>query len=457
MSTGSLDKIDAIIKGGLVVSPRGIKRVDIAISGGKIKEIGIDLGYEADRLIDASAKLVLPGILDIHVHPVYVDDIEHLSRVAAYGGVTTLMHFIYINAGHDVAGTLEGAIADGNRRSLLDFGLHVGFLDPNNQWHFVPEAVKLGVRSFKVFMSYAKLGQMISDYNLIAAMDLIAQHGGLILVHAESGLAIDYLEDKLMAQGEQGPHSLVVSHPAILETEAVYRASCFAAAVNCPLYIPHVAAGEAVEVIADIKATGQRIWAETCPHYLCLTEKAVDRWGTLAKIGPPLRSEADSESLWDGLRDGILDVVASDHAPKIKDPRGDLWKASFGSPGTETLLTMMYQEGYNKGRITLSRLVELLSETPAKIFGLYPAKGALEVGSDADLVIVDPAIEWTITKEELHSKANYSLFEGWRCLGRPIFSMQRGRILLENGELKAEVGQGRFLPVKELPLVYGAR
>ena len=439
---------DLLVSGGLLVSEGRIRRADVAIKEGRIAAIGDLEKSKAARIISAAGKYILPGLIDVHTHPVYLDDMGALSAAAAHGGITTLIHYAYAKPGHGLLETLHRFREEGETKSVLDFGLHGGLFDPKNQAHEIPQAVKLGVTSFKMFMTYAKLGWMTDDYQLMRTLDIIAQAGGLGMVHAENGLATDYLEDKFNAEGQDPAEVFVATRPGILEAEAVNRAICLAQVAGCPIYIPHVSAKEAVEVIAQAKARGWRVYGETCPQYLTLTGEEVFRQGPLAKIGPPLRGKEDQEALWQGLAQGVLDVIASDHAPKEKKKTDDFFQAAYGSPQVETMVEVVYEAGVNGGKITLPRLVQVMSENPAKIFGLYPRKGALAVGSDADLVIFDPQLEHTITGEGQHSNAPYTLYEGWRCLGRPVFSLQRGEVILEEGEVVAEAGRGKFLPTQ---------
>ncbi len=221
--------------------------------------------------------------------------------------------------------------------------------------------------------------------------------------------------------------------------------------MNCPLYIAHVTSARAADLIRQEQARGQRVYAETCPQYLTLTHAIIDQRGALAKIGPPIRTQADQDALWVGLRDGTLQIVSSDHAAKAKDLHGDFLSQGFGSPQMETLLPLVYDGGVNRGRISLVRLVQVLCENPARIFGLYPRKGTVAVGSDADLVVYDPGRAFTIRAENQHSKVGYTLYEGHTVLGWPEMSFQRGRRVLWNGEVVAEPGQAQFLPTLENP------
>jgi dihydropyrimidinase len=442
-------KYDLLIKGGWVITGKGIVKCDVALKGGKIGEVKKELkSAEAKKVIEASHKYVLPGIIDVHVHPVYEDDMGGVSYTAAFGGTTTLIHFAYAKPGMRLIETIEKYKEDGLKQSYLDFGLHGTLFDPASQIKEIPKAFELGVSSFKMFMTYAKLGWMTDDYHLAEAMDLISQYGGLAMVHAESGLVTDYLEDRSLRRGEDQKRVFLKTRPDILEAEGIFRALSIARVMRCPLYIVHLSTALGVEVLRQAKKEGQRVYVETCPQYLTLTDKVLQQWGAPAKIGPPLRTEKDRLALWKAIHEGVIDVIASDHAPKAKKKEDPFFEAPYGSPQAETMLTVAYDEGVNRGRIKLTRLVQLLSEMPAKIFGLYPKKGVIQKGADGDLVIFDPTRLHQIRHQTQHSKAPYTLYEGRRCRGKPVLVIQKGRILIENGEMKGEPGQGEFLKTK---------
>ena len=437
---------DLLLSGGLVVSGNGMVRSDLAIRNGQTVRMEPEIPSGAAReVIDVKGKLILPGVIDVHTHPYYEDDFEATSLTAAWGGTTTLIHYAYAFPGDRVAEAIEKAIAVARRVSYLDFGLHVGLFEVEKQYRQIPDAFQLGVRTFKMFMTYAKLGRMTTDYYLAAAMDLIAKHGGMAMVHAENGLATDYLEDKFNSEGMPAIEAFTRMRPASLEAEAINRAIAIAEVVGCPIYIPHISASRGLEPVTRARSAKQPVFAETCPQYLVLTEEDLFKWGPLAKIGPPLRTSEDNEALWRGVMDGTIDVVASDHAPKAKKRDEDFFNAAYGSPQAETLLTVLYDAGVNKGGITLPRLTQLLSERPARIFGLYPRKGTIQVGSDADLVIFDPAVRHVLTGAKQHSKAGYTLYEGRECLGQPWMTLQRGRVVLDRDRVLARPGDGQYI------------
>jgi len=441
------NQFDLLLTGGMVVTGASVRRADVGVRGGMIAAVERQLAREgAEQVVDVSGMYVFPGIIDVHVHPVYLDTVEGCSWVAAYGGTTTLLHFAYARTGDSLLQKVEEMLEDGMAHSRLDFGLHGGMFQAPRQVPEIPRVMELGVRTFKFFLTYLKQGWYTDDYQLIKGMDMLAERGGMAMVHAENGGGIDYLEDKYLKGPNASPKFFNTSRPPALEEEAVFRAISLAEVVDCPLYIPHVTAARALRPIRRAQAEGRRVFAETCPQYLTLTREIIEERGALAKIGPPIRSADDRAALWEALRDGTLQTVASDHAPKHKDIDGDFLEQPFGSPQIETLLPLTYDGGVNRGRISLVRLVQVLCENPARIFGLYPKKGTIAVESDADLVVFDPTREFTIRADNQHTNAGYTLYEERTVLGWPKMSFQRGQRVLWEGEIVAEPGRGEFLP-----------
>jgi dihydropyrimidinase len=287
---------------------------------------------------------------------------------------------------------------------------------------------------------------MTDDYWMTALMDVMAHERGLSMVHAENGLATDYLEDKYNREGRSPVDTFTDVRPDLLEAEAFNRAMLVAQVMGSALYVVHNSAAACLEPLRRAQQNGWKVWGETCPQYLSLTKETTKKFKAQAKIGPPLRTEADNEALWQGLADGTLCTVASDSAPKSKNIDDDFFAAPYGAPSIETMLRVVYHEGVNKGRITLPRLVDVLCATPAKIFGLYPKKGCLQKGSDADVVLFDPTREETISAANLHSGSGYTLYEGKQIMGAATLVMQRGNVIVEEGKLIGKPGGARFMP-----------
>jgi len=446
------DQFDRLLTDGIVVTGEGMRRADVGIQGETIVAVETDLPLEAaNEVIDVGGRYVLPGVIDVHVHPVYLDSVEDCSRVAAYGGTTTILFYAYARLGDSLLQKVKEMLEDGLANSRLDFGLHGGMFEASKQVAEIPEVFKLGVRSFKFFMPYIKEGWSTDDYHLMQAMDMLAELGGLAMVHAENGGAVDYLEDKYLTGPDASADRFVATHPAAMEEEAIFRAIRMAEVTGCPLYIPHNSTVRAIPHIRRAQKAGLLVIAETCPQYLTLTEEIIQERGALAKIGPPIRTAEDRTGLWNALADGTIEVVGTDHAPKEKDVDGNFLKQPFGSPQVETLLPLIYDGGVNTGRISPVRVAQVLCENPARLFGLYPQKGTIAVGSDADLVVFDPSREFTIHAENQHSNAGYTLYEGRTVLGWPEMTFQRGRRVLWQREVVAEPGVGQFLPTSISP------
>jgi dihydropyrimidinase len=441
------NQFDLLLVGGTVVTGKGIRRADVGVRGETVAAVEPNLPRAATReVIDVTGKYVFPGVIDAHVHPVYMDSVEDCSRIAAYGGTTTLLHFAYARTGDSLLQKVEEMLADGVAHSLLDFGLHGGMFEASRQLQDVPKVFEMGIRTFKFFMPYIKQGWTTDDYHLVKGMDILAGLGGMAMVHAENGGAIDYLEDKYLTGPDASAKYFNLTRPAAMEEEAVFRAIRMAEVTRCSLYIAHNTTARALRHIREAQEIGLPVYAETCPQYLTLTQDIIEERGALAKIGPPIRTAEDRAGLWDALAQDIIQVVATDHAPKHKDVNGNFLEQPFGSPQIETLLPLVYDGGVNTGRISVVRLAQVLCENPARIFGLYPQKGTVAVGSDADLVVFDPTREFTIRANNQHSNAGYTLYEGRSVLGWPEMSFQRGRRVLWQGEIAAEPGRGRFLP-----------
>ncbi|MBE9508412.1 MAG: amidohydrolase family protein, partial [Chloroflexi bacterium] len=325
-------QFDLLLVGGTVVTGEGMRRADVGVRGEVIATVEPDLPREgAKEVVDATGKYVFPGIIDVHVHPVYLDTVEDCSRVAAYGGTTTLLHYAYARTGDSLLQKVEEMLEDGLAHSLLDFSLHGGMFEAPKQLQDVPQVFEMGVRTFKFFMPYIKQGWTTDDYHLIKGMDMLADLGGMAMVHAENGGAIDYMEDKYLTGPSAAAKYFNITRPAAMEEEAIFRAIRMAEVMECPLYIVHNTTVRAIRHIREAQEAGMPVYAETCPQYLTLTQEIIEERGALAKIGPPIRTAEDRAGLWDALAQGTIQVVATDHAPKHKDIHGDFLEQPFGS------------------------------------------------------------------------------------------------------------------------------
>ena len=451
------------IKGGILVSGRNSKRADIYIKDGRVDRIESDgKTRPASHIIDASGKWVLPGIIDAHIHPVYADRIDTLSQAAACEGITTIIPYIgAVKAWGESRGLLDAIddfITEGENTSLVDFSIHGTLLqnDVKDSAETIPVLVEKGIMSFKTFMAYKKRGMKLEDDELLHIMSIISKQNAILAAHAENGAVIDYFESVFISAGKATPDDYPPSHPGLSEAEAIFRLLTFGKVTKCPIYIPHISAKESLAVVQLFKKWGEpEFYVETCPHYLTLTDEEMSKRGSIAKMSPPLRKQADIEEMWQAVREGLIDVIASDtagHTIKANEPLWDnIFSAPNGIPGIDTLFKVVYNDGVNSGKVTLNRLVEVMCEKPAKIFGLYPRKGIIVEGADADIVIFDPAVRSVIPARNPLLKVDYSMYAKQSCLGAAIMVLQRGNILMENGELMGNPGQGKFLPGTRVP------
>ena len=442
------DRFDTVINGGLLVYPEKTVRGSIGIRGGRIEIVSPGDDLLGEGTIDATDCYVLPGIIDPHTHPVYLDSIQDLSKTAAYGGVTTIVHYAYAKPGNSLLQVIHDWKEEGESTSYIDFGLHGGLFETIMQADEIPRVMALGVTSFKMFMAYAKLGWMTDDYALIKAMDIIGRNGGMAALHAENGLMIDYIEDRMLAENVDFAKRFLDSRPPVTEMEAIFRSAQIGNYMNCPVYIPHISSGAGIDIVKYLKNRGFHIYAETCPQYLTLTWDELKDRGPMGKVGPCIRNRDDQDALWAGVTDGTFDTFASDHAPKDKKEDDEFFKAAFGAPQVETMLPAIWHKGVNSGMITPNKIAALLSENASRILGLFPKKGRLDPGSDADAVIFDPGEQWTISPDNQHSNAAYTLYDGRQVLGRIRSVISRGKLIVDGDKFSAEAGEGNFLPTK---------
>src|SRR5437867_11136874 len=464
--------VDVLVRGGRVVTGSDVFESAVAIKGDRIVAIGPEsLLPPAARVIDAAGKYVLPGLIDCHLHvgPEY-DDWTTAPIAAARTGLTTLVPFVVAEEGEALPTAFARLREEAEARSVLDFGFHFILDHEPRILDGIAEAVRLGVTSFKLFMTYKKRGKrMVSDEFIARTMDRLAALHGICQLHCENGDGLCYLEDKAIAEGRTAPTDFPPTCPDWTEEEAINRAVLIARLTGCPVYVVHLSTRVGLERIKQAQANGQRVWTETCPQYLLLSEAEMEKWGPLAKIGPPLRPAdgPDRDALWGGLAQGHIGAVASDHSPRAKALKEPGWKnifhdeagnvIPFGSPGLETLVPLVYAEGVVKRGLPLTWMARVLAENSARMFGLAPRKGAIRPGRDADLLIWDPTAQGEIHVKDHRGIAGWTLYEGWKTSGRPWMTLLRGQVLFENGRLQQGPGFGKFLArTAPLPPIGGA-
>ena len=414
---------------------------------------------------------MLPGAIDCHLHLGGLDDWTVGPQAAARAGLTTIIPFA--NYDHTVGETLPDAV---NRmvdhvgsRSVLDFSFHFILNNTPYVLDSLPEAMAMGVTSYKMFMTYKKTPlRMCPDSLIVRAMEIVAAHGGVLQLHCESGDVLDYLQEKATAEGRTKPTDYPATCPDWTEEEAINRAIAMGAMTGCATYVVHLSTRLRLERIKEAHRLGQRVWTETCPQYLLLDETELERLGPFAKISPPMRSAdgVNQEALWQGVAGGHIPAIGSDHAPGAREFKEPGWENIFvapdgrpvpsGAPSVETLVPLVYGEGVVKRGLPLWWMARVLAENPARIFGLYPRKGAIQPGADADLLIIDPEAETTIRASDHLSRSGYTPYEGWRLKGAPWMTLLRGQVVMDQGRLVQEPGYGQFLPAGgSLPPIAG--
>ena len=450
-----------LIKNGTVVTAERSFPADILIDGEKIRDIAPSLPAEqAGRVIDAAGMLLLPGGIDVHTHldmpfggTTSCDDFETGTRAAAFGGTTTLIDFAIQPKGTKMRDALDIWWKKAEGRASIDYGLHMIVTDLGEAGlEDMDSLVAEGVASFKLFMAYPGV-LMVDDATIFQALGRTAKNGALICMHAENGGVIDVIVRRAIAEGKTAPIYHALTRPVTAEAEAVHRAIAMAEIAGAPVYIVHLSSEDALNEVREARDRGLPIFAETCPQYLLLNIEEMQRPGfESAKyvFTPPLREKHHPPKLWEGLKNDHLQVVSTDHCPFCFADQKSLGKDNFtkipnGGPGVENRLQLLYHHGVNLGRLSLNRFVELVATTPAKLFGLYPRKGTLAPGSDADIVVWDPKAEHTISAKTHHMRVDYSMFEGFAVKGNAKLVMSRGEILVDNGSYSGRPGRGQFL------------
>jgi dihydropyrimidinase len=454
-----------LIQGGTVVTASDTFAADVLIEGEQIAALGH--GFSADQTINATGKYVIPGGIDVHTHldmpfggTVSSDDFFTGHRAAAFGGTTTHIDFAIQPKGATLRETLDQWMARANGKAAIDYGFHLAITDlPDSVMAEIAQAPEWGVTSLKLFMAY-KGALMVDDATLFRAMEQAAKHGLLIAVHAENGDAIDILVAQALGAGQTDPKYHALTRPPELEAEATNRAIRLAEVAGAPLYVVHVTNAGAVEAIRLARGRGKPIYGETCVQYFFFTKDDLARPGFEGAkwvCSPPYREKSDQEALWRAVHADELQIISTDHCPFWfeggKDGRpagkelgiGNFSKIPNGCPGIEDRMMVLYTSGVRGGRFSLNRWVELCCTNPAKLFGMYPQKGVLAPGSDADVVVWDPEATHTISAATSHQRTDYNLYEGMKVTGMPAVVLSRGRVLVRAGKWEGEQGAGRFI------------
>ncbi|MEO6537979.1 MAG: dihydropyrimidinase [Ferruginibacter sp.] len=448
-----------LIKNGRVITATDDYRADIFIEGEKVSAIGNNLNVKADKEIDASGKLVFPGGIDPHVHlempfmgTYSSDSYESGTRAALYGGTTMLIDFILQKQGNSLQAALTEWKSRADNNCVADYSFHMAVTDFNEDTkkeikHFIEEE---GITSFKTFMAY-KGALMIDDRQMIGLMDEVKKCGGLINVHATNGDMIDYLTQKHRADGKLSPLYHYLSQPEVTEAEASERFVDMANYTGCPGYIVHLTCEGALNAVRNATKRNQKIFVETCIQYLLLDASLYEHnfEGAKSVMSPPLREKKDQQTLWAGINQGLVNVVATDHCPFMWEQKlmgkDDFSKIPNGHPAVENRMELLYSEGVAKNKISLNKYVEVACTNPAKIFGMFPRKGTIAIGSDADIVIFDPNEIHTLSAKTHHMNVDYSCYEGWKLKGKVKTVLLRGEVAIDNDECLIDKGFGKFI------------
>src|SRR5579871_4002807 len=453
--------MNILIRNGIVVTARNTTVANVLIENEHIFEVSPrPMEHLADHVIDATGMYVMPGGVDVHTHldmpfggTTSSDDFETGTRAAAYGGTTSIVDFAIQPRGTRMRHALDTWWKKAEGRATIDYGLHMIVTDLGScGLEDMDDMVREGVASFKLFMAYPN-ALMVDDATIFKALSQTAKNGALVCMHAENGSVIDVIIQRALAEGKTAPVYHALTRPPRAEAEAVHRAIAMAEMAGVPVYIVHLSSEDALNQVREARDRGLPAFAETCPQYLLLSIEELERpnfEGAKYVFTPPLRPKEHQPKLWDGLKDDHLQVVSTDHCPFCFEDQKILGKDDFtkipnGGPGIENRLQLLYHHGVNQGKLTVNRFVELVSTTPARIFGMYPRKGVLAAGSDADIVVWDPAAEYTISAATHHMRVDYSMFEGYRVKGNVRTVMSRGEVIVDQGQFLGKTGRGQYL------------
>jgi len=454
-----------LIKNGTVVTASEVQNADVYIEGEKVHTIGKDLKHAADTVIDAKGCFLFPGGIDAHTHMELPfmgtsssDDFESGTLAGLHGGTTTIIDFAIQTQGKGLKYTLDQWHEKAGGKAVGDYAFHVAVTDFNEN---TKKEIKTlvedhGVTSFKTFMAY-KGALMVDDRQIMGLMNEVKKHGAMVTTHAENGDLADMLVAENRARGNTAPKFHALSRPPICEAEATGRIMDLAHEGGHPLYIVHMTCEEALNRVRTAMMRNQRVHVETCVQYLLLDDSVYleeNFGGAKYVMSPPIRKKKDQEALWAAIRQNIVEVVATDHCPFCMDQKkmglGDFSKIPNGAPGVENRMELMFSEGVVRDRISLNKFVEVTSTAPAKIFGLFPKKGTIAVGADADIVIFDPNVEHTLSAATHHMNCDYSAYEGWQVKGKCRTTILRGTVAVDQGKALIGKGFGKYIPRAKL-------
>jgi len=452
---------NTLIRNGTVVTARETKAADVLIEGARIAEVRAGIPTDrAENAIDATGMYVIPGGIDAHTHldmpfggTTSADDFETGTRAAAFGGTTSIVDFAIQARGTKMRSALDTWWKKAENKAVIDYGLHMIVTDLGTSGlEDMDEMVDEGVASFKLFMAYPNV-LMVDDATIFKALARTAKNGALICMHAENGSVIDVIIAKALAEGKTAPIYHALTRPTRAEAEAVHRAIAMAEIAGAPVYIVHLSSEDALNEVREARDRGVPAFAETCPQYLLLSIEELERpnfEGAKYVFTPPLRTKENLPKLWDGLKHDHLQVVSTDHCPFCFEDQKILGKDDFtkipnGGPGIENRLQLIYHYGVNAGKLSMNRFVEITSTTPARIFGMYPRKGEIAAGSDADIVIWDPKAPFTISAKTHHMRVDYSMFEGYEVQGNARTVISRGEVIVDGGQFYGKAGRGEYL------------
>jgi dihydropyrimidinase len=461
-----------LIKNGRVIHATGSVDADVLIEGSTIKEVRAGIDAKGHTVVDAKGLYVMPGGIDVHTHldmpfggTVSADDYKTGTQAAAVGGTTALIDFALQSKGHTMREALKTWLAKSAGKACVDYGLHMAVTDlapsggsDDEGLDEMDAMVAEGISSFKLFMAYPNV-LMIDDGLMFKVMQRAAKLNALCCIHAENGSAIDIVVAQMIAEGKTAPHFHALSRSTKAEAEATHRAIALADMAGATVYIVHLSNEDSLRELRHAQERGVRALAETCMQYLVLSiedQMPGKSWEEAKYVfTPPLREKKNQEKLWEGLEDRSLSVVSTDHCPfRFADQKAlgkdDFRKIPNGGPGVENRLHILYHYGVNSGKISLERFVELMSTAPARIFGMYPKKGIIAAGSDADILLWDPKAEYTISAATQTMNTDYSMFEGWKVKGNVMKVFSRGELIVDGGKYIGAVGRGEFLKRKTL-------